>query len=98
MTWQRCTILSLLAAAAFLAGAASASAHPERRAHFPDANTGSVPRYRTSGPSRVVCKNDTRARINSTWNGKGRKVRKVRHGREKSLALLARCRYHNIQA
>ncbi len=40
-----------------LATAAPASAHDERDAHAPD-GSGSVPTYRTSGPTLLVCKTD----------------------------------------
>jgi hypothetical protein len=39
-----------------------AMGHEERQSSFPD-GTGSVPTYRTSGPSLVVCKNSTPSRI-----------------------------------
>jgi hypothetical protein len=45
-----------------LLGADLALAHEERESHFPDGN-GSVPVYRTSGPSLVVCKATTPSRI-----------------------------------
>jgi hypothetical protein len=84
----------LAAVAACLALAATASAHPERKTDFPDHTKGSVPKYRHSGPSRVVCKPDSRARILREWKGKGPKTSRKRRLR---LKQLKRCRYRHIQ-
>ena len=74
-----------------LAVATSAAAHPERLTTFPYPVMGHVPTYRTSGPSNVVCKPNSGAVLRKEFK-KSRKVLKQR------LALLERCRYHNIQA
>ncbi|MCA1702861.1 MAG: right-handed parallel beta-helix repeat-containing protein [Actinobacteria bacterium] len=65
----------------------AAMAHREREVEFPD-GTGSVPKFRTSGPSIVVCKKDTLKRI-STYPPKLK---------ARNKKLNARCRFHNIQA
>jgi len=84
--------IALLAAIAAVVTAlgtpAAAPAHPERPSAFPD-GSGSFPKYRTRGPSRVVCKRDSRARIRSGVRGKKRRL---------ALRLLERCRYRHIQA
>ena len=83
---------------ALLAGAllipASALGHAERPAYFPDHTLGKVPKVRTSGPSLVVCKSDSARRI-AKMGGSGKAARAARRH---NLALLARCRYHHIQA
>jgi len=76
------------ALAGALVAAAPAPAHPERPSAFPDA-TGQFPAYRARGPSRVVCKSDSRRLI-------GRSVRGSR--KRLALRLLRRCRYRHIQA
>ena len=68
--------------------------HAERRTVYPDTNKGAVPAYRTSGPSLVVCKPDSRARIIRSW--KGRSPERVK-GRRTALRALARCKYRDIQ-
>jgi hypothetical protein len=50
--------LLVLAALGFVVG--SAYGHAERYAFFPDHTLGKVPKYRTTGPSLVVCKPDSR--------------------------------------
>ncbi|HVE68685.1 MAG TPA: hypothetical protein VNB64_08915 [Solirubrobacteraceae bacterium] len=92
--------LAALAAAALVLGVpATAGGHAERRSYFPAFDTatrtfkapfGSVPRYRARGPSRVVCKTDSRNRIVRAFAGRGRLLRK-------RLATLNRCRYRHIQ-
>lgn len=73
--------------AALLAVSPAAVAHEERDVQFPS-GAGRVPRYRTSGPSIVVCKRDTDERI-----------RRLGSALEAyNRALLERCRFHDIQA
>jgi hypothetical protein len=81
-----------LVALAFLIPA-SAFGHAERPAYFPDHRLGKVPKYRTSGPSLVVCKDDSGRRI-ARMGGSGKKARAARR---RNLALLRRCRYEHIQ-
>lgn len=76
--------------AALLALPSPASAHAEREVTFPS-GTGSVPRYRTGGPTLLVCKRGSLQRIR-------RLPPKLR---EDNLALYERCRedgYGHIQA
>jgi hypothetical protein len=82
------TLLALLVLTVSLR-APDAAAHAERPSHFPDPSEGSVPRYRTSGPSLVVCKPDSRTRIERSLHGSLR---------ERNLGLLERCDYRDIQA
>lgn len=77
-------------ALAALAVPAGASAHPERPTAFPEGN-GSVPKIRSTGPARVVCKPDTRRRV-TRWRSK-----KARPMRVRNLRLLKKCRYRHIQ-
>ncbi|HEX8100689.1 MAG TPA: right-handed parallel beta-helix repeat-containing protein [Actinomycetota bacterium] len=64
-----------------------ATAHEERPSQFPD-GTGSVPKYRQSGPSIVVCKNSS-----------ARRIRQLPAAlRSYNQQLFARCQYHDIQA
>ncbi len=85
---------SLLTLALLLVLPASAAAHPERLTQFPDASKGSVPEYRSSGPSQVVCKPNSRALTRRAWAGRGARRARVR---AKRLALLRRCRFDHIQ-
>lgn len=82
--WRRSLIAAL---ALLLVVPFTASAHKERDVEFPD-GSGSVPRYRTSGPSLVVCKKDTPQRIKKL-------PPKLEAYNEK---LYERCEFHNIQA
>ena len=68
---------------------AIASGHAERPSFFPDHRLGTVPEYRSTGPSLVVCKRDSR-----------RRIERMRRGaqRERNLRLLGRCRFRHIQA
>jgi hypothetical protein len=83
--------LALLTAAILIP--ASALGHAERFAYFPDHTLGSVPKYRTGGPSLVVCKPDSAKRI-AKMGGSGKAARAARR---RNLALLPRCRYPHIQ-
>jgi hypothetical protein len=67
----------------------AALAHRERPTSFPDPSAGSVPTTRTSGPSLVVCKPDSRQRIEQSLRGAVRR---------ENLRLLARCSHSHIQA
>jgi hypothetical protein len=82
-------VLLLATIAAF--GPTIASSHPERPTAFPAPAHGAVPAYRSRGPSAVVCKADSRARIKRAFRSNRRLLRK-------RLAVLRRCRFHDIQA
>jgi hypothetical protein len=84
---MRTALLALLLL--LLAMPAVAGAHPERKSFFPDGSVGHVPTYRSSGPSRVVCKPQSKGLIRQEFSG--RLLRK-------RLAILKRCRYQDIQA
>jgi hypothetical protein len=81
----------VLVVLALLALPAAALAHPERPTQYPDAAKGKVPAYRTTGPSRVVCKPESRKLVR-------REFRKAPKRLRSRLAALKRCRYHDIQA
>ncbi|MBA2347282.1 MAG: hypothetical protein H0V81_03225 [Solirubrobacterales bacterium] len=84
----------LIVLAVCLVFVASASAHPERPTAFPTGDAD-VPKYRSKGPSQVVCKADSRKRIQKAFRGKGPKntrLRKVRY------RVLKRCKFEHIQA
>ncbi|UGS34051.1 right-handed parallel beta-helix repeat-containing protein [Capillimicrobium parvum] len=83
------TLWPAAAVAALLLLPAAAGAHPERQVFFPDGSTGAVPEYRTTGPSKVVCKPDSAQRIRDEFDG-GLEAKRLRQ--------LARCSYHDIQA
>src|SRR5215218_3421667 len=83
----------LLALTAFVAFAATALAHPERKSYFPDASKASVPLYRHTAPPLVVCKSDSRARLRRIYAGSAN-ARKLRI----RLRALKRCRFRHIQA
>lgn len=68
---------------------AGSMGHSERASFFPDHTKGSVPKYRTSGPSLVVCKSDSRRRIRRLLDGAVE---------QKNLSLLRRCKFEHIQA
>ena len=70
-----------------LALPASAGAHAERATFFPDPNLGDFPEYRTDGARRIVCKKDTRQRIQELPS-------EIRRYNQK---LLPRCGYRSIQ-
>ena len=83
---RRCVAL-IAVVAGVLALPPAAGAHPERSVEFP-AGTGTFPKIRHSGPSRVVCKPDSAQRIRRLSGAV----------RASNLALLERCRYRHIQA
>jgi hypothetical protein len=83
------TLWPAAAFAALLLLPAAAGAHPERQVFFPDGSTGAVPEYRTTGPSKVVCKPDSAQRIRDEFDGDLEATR---------LRQLARCAYRDIQA
>jgi hypothetical protein len=66
-----------------------ALAHFERPTAFPDPTKGRVPVYRTTGPSIVVCKPDSRDRIARM---------RADAARRRALDLLASCSEEHIQA
>ncbi|MDX6663965.1 MAG: hypothetical protein QOG68_171, partial [Solirubrobacteraceae bacterium] len=68
---------------------ATAAAHPERLTSFGWPASGKVPVYRTTGPSNVVCKDNSGAILRKTFTGKTLKSR---------LKTLNHCAYHDIQA
>jgi hypothetical protein len=84
--WQRLRLALVVGAVAVLVPAA-ALAHVERPTSFPDPARGAVPPVRTSGKSLVVCKPDSRVRIERL---KGLV-------RERNAALLRQCAYRHIQ-
>jgi hypothetical protein len=88
---QRMWLVVAAAVLAAVVAGALAGAHPERPTVFPDRHVGGVPAYRTSGPSNVVCKADSRARIKRIFKSRKRL-------RDKRLKMLKRCRFHDIQA
>lgn len=71
-----------IALVAVLALPALALAHAEWPTYFPDFSKGSVPTYRTTGPSLVVCKSDSRRRIVNRLSGAMKR---------KNVKLLKRC-------
>ncbi len=73
------------------------SAHPERPTVFPQTDGGSpvppkaeIPTYRSRGPSNVVCKSDSGARLRQMFKD-DKRVLKSR------LKTLKRCKFHDIQ-
>jgi hypothetical protein len=64
--------------------------HPERTTSFPYPATGHVPVYRSSGPSVVVCKPESRKLIKAEFA-------QDKAGLKTRLRVLKRCRYRDIQ-
>lgn len=74
---------------------AAAGAHPERVTAFPSIDglppaAGAIPAYRSSGPSVVVCKPESKKLLQRIFKN-DRRVLKSR------LQTLKRCRFHDIQ-
>ncbi|UTI62845.1 right-handed parallel beta-helix repeat-containing protein [Paraconexibacter antarcticus] len=87
-------VLVVLAVAAVLP--TTAVAHPERGTSFPSVDLkppapGGIPVARSSGPSVVVCKASSKAKLVHEFRG-NRRLLKSR------LKTLRRCRFHDIQA
>jgi hypothetical protein len=81
--------------------------HPEHPTLFPtvaQAKAGGVPTYRTSGPFVVVCQPDSRPRLLAEWPTRrfrtrgGKRTPVYAAALRYRLRLLARCRFHSIQA
>src|SRR3954452_9710468 len=89
---------ALLAAAALvllaLSVPAGAGAHAERATFFPDPAKGQRPGHRSHGPSRVVCKPDSKQRLKRSWKGRAEQTARRRRY---LLPVLKRCRYRHIQ-
>src|SRR4051794_14472651 len=81
------SLVVVLALAAFALVPAVASAHIERPSTWPT-YPASVPQYRATGPSIVVCQKDSRKRIRKL---PGKAMRR------KNLALLKHCHNQSIQ-
>jgi hypothetical protein len=84
-------LLTVLAALTLVSAisAAGAYGHAERLSYYPNHKLGSVPKYKRSGPSLVVCKPDSGARIRRVLSGRAER---------RNLTLLRRCAYRDIQA
>ncbi|HZB23528.1 MAG TPA: right-handed parallel beta-helix repeat-containing protein [Gaiellaceae bacterium] len=82
MRWVGAVVLAALALPPAALG------HLERPVSFPDHLKGAVPPYRTTGPSVVVCKPDSRARI----------ARLAPAARRRNAALLPSCRFSHVDA
>jgi hypothetical protein len=81
-------VLLAVTGLAALALPSASLAHEERATSFPDPNQGDFPEYRTDGPYLVVCKKDSRRRIDQISDSALRR---------KNLNLLSRCRFRDIQ-
>jgi hypothetical protein len=66
------------------------SGHPERPTSFPDPHVGKVPKFRTGGPTIVVCKRDSARRLHRDFRGNKRALRT-------RLALMKKCKFRDIQ-
>ncbi len=86
---------ALLVLAALLGAPAIAAAHPERPTVFPVANgvppQQEIPVYRSRGPSVVICKADSSARLKQEFKGDKRVL-------ASRLKTLERCKFRDIQA
>jgi len=85
---MRARSIPLLAVLVALAVPATALGHAERLTYFPDHTLASTPKYRTTGPARVVCKTDSAKRVRKLFTGSKRRLR---------LKQLKSCRYRHIQ-
>jgi hypothetical protein len=93
---MRAALLLLAAVVVIALGMpAGAGAHAERATFFPDPAKGERPVHRTGGPSRVVCKPDSKRRVKRSWAGKKGFAKRRR---VYLLRVLKRCKYRNIQA
>ncbi|WP_354702118.1 hypothetical protein DSM112329_02471 [Paraconexibacter sp. AEG42_29] len=96
---RRLLVVPLLLLAGALLPAGVATAHPERNTSFPSIDLkppapGAIPKYRSSGPSVVVCKPESRRLLQRIYKGKGPKTRRILKSR---LKTLKRCRFRDIQ-
>src|SRR4029079_6474982 len=85
------TLVAVLGAFALLA--ATAVAHPERQAFFPDPKKGAVPYH--GGHNKkplIVCKSNSKRLIKKIFKGKKRRGKRLQR-----LGQYKRCRFHNIQ-
>jgi hypothetical protein len=78
-----------IAGLSLLALPTRAGAHAERESFFPDHNQGAFPEYRTTGPSLVVCKPESRRLIGDIRD---------KHLRKENTRLLRKCGFSHIQA
>jgi hypothetical protein len=85
------SLLALLALLACAVLAPAAQAHPERTTAFPFPAHGHVPKYRTRGPSLVVCKPVSRRLLKREFRHDPRTLRR-------RLATYKHCRFGNIQS
>lgn len=83
------SLLILLALVLVLPGVASA--HPERTTKFPFPANGHVPKYRTRGPSVVVCKPVSKRLLQREFRHDPRTL-------ASRLRTYKRCRFGNIQS
>lgn len=99
---RKLLLLLLTAAMVLLAAPADSLGHAERRSYYPNFDPaeksfgpafGAVPRYRSRGPAKVVCKRESRGLIKRIFRS-----RRAAYSRRKRLALLDRCRFRHIQA
>lgn len=100
----RAARLSLLLVLLALVVPVAAGAHSERPSFYPNFDreaqrfmppSGEVPRYRSRGPSKVVCAEDSRQRVRRAFRGRSRRMARLRTRR---LNMLRRCRFQTIQA
>lgn len=91
---RRLVLALLVLAATLVALPGAASAHPERATFFPDFTRGSVPEYRAGGKTLVVCKKDSKTRINKIFKGRGKKNTGLR---KRALKNLKKCQFPDIQ-
>src|SRR3954471_14457996 len=86
---------ALLAGMLVLLVPAVAAGHAERATLYPDHSVGAVPKYRSKGPSLVVCQPDSRPRTAVAFKGRSGARKRLRR---KRLRLIKRCRFQHIQA
>lgn len=86
-----------------LTAPASALAHAERPSYYPNFDSeaqrympvrGEVPVYRSRGPSKVVCADDSRQRVRQAFRGRSPAITRLRN---KRLRMLRRCEFETIQ-
>src|SRR5436190_21123630 len=67
-----------------------AGGHPERTTVFPHPASQPIPKYRSRGPSNVVCKSDSKTLVRKLFKHDKRLL-------TARLRTLKRCRFHDIQ-
>jgi hypothetical protein len=94
LPFMRKLFVPLTLLAALLVLPAIALAHPERTTFFPDHTKGERPKYKNSGTIHIVCRPDSRQRINRIYAGSSKEAS---FARRLKLKQLNRCKFQEVQ-